>query len=81
MQKNDEKKLLALLGRILKIAPEKITDAMAPENTEEWDSFNGLMIAAELEKTFNIKFSIEEIITTKNVGDIKNNLKKHGIIL
>lgn len=77
--KEAEVKLHKLLADILKIKGEDITDATSPENTETWDSFNGLMIAAELEKVFGVDFSIEEIISTKDFGDIKKNLRNHQI--
>ncbi len=77
--KEAEIKLHKLLADILKIKSEDINDAVSPDNVETWDSFNGLMIAAELEKVFGVNFDIEEIISTKNVGDIKNNLRHHNI--
>ncbi|KKU51522.1 MAG: hypothetical protein A3H69_02010 [Candidatus Sungbacteria bacterium RIFCSPLOWO2_02_FULL_47_9] len=77
--KDAEVKLRKLLSDILKIAPDTITDDTSPETTESWDSFNGLMIAAELEKTYQVEFTMDEIITTKNVGDIKKNLRNHHI--
>lgn len=77
--KTEELKLRNLLSKIFKISPESITDATSPDNVETWDSFNGLMLSAELEKTFNVTFTIDEIITTKNVGDVKNNLRVHGV--
>ena len=41
------------------------------DNTEGWDSFNGLLLATELEKEFKVKFTMEDIVSIKNVGDIK----------
>lgn len=79
--KEAEKKLYNLLGRILEIPVKSINDETAPENVESWDSFNGLMIATELEKVFETTFTIEEVISVKNVGDIKKNLRNHGINL
>lgn len=67
-----------IIGKILDIAPEKINDASGSANTENWDSFNALFIAAEIEKKFGVNFSVEEIAFIKNVGDIKNLLKKYG---
>jgi acyl carrier protein len=77
--KEAEKKLRDLLAGILKIPPSSINDNTSPENTESWDSFNGLMIATELEKTFKTSFTIKEVISVKKVADIKRTLKKHHI--
>ena len=72
--KETEIKLCKLLADILKINSEDINDEMSPDSVETWDSFNGLMLAAELEKVFKVNFDMEEIISTKNVGDIKGGI-------
>lgn len=68
-----------VIAHVLHIDPSDITDASSPNNIENWDSFNGLLLVAELEKTFNVSFSMDEIVVVKNVGDIKSALKKHGV--
>lgn len=72
-------KLHKLLSDILRMDADKINEQTSPDNTASWDSFNGLMIAAELEKQFDVSFDMEEVVNTKNVGDIIRNLKKHNI--
>jgi len=74
-------RLKAVLSKVLGIAPDSINDKTSPANVESWDSFNGLMLASELEKEFNVKFTMEEVVSVKNVRDIKESLKKHGIKL
>ena len=37
------------------------------------------MLVSELEKNFNVKFIIDEVIAVKNFKDIKDALKKHGV--
>jgi acyl carrier protein len=75
------KKLNAALSKILDVDKEKITDDMSPDNVENWDSFNGLMLVSELEETFNVKFTIEEVVAVKCVSDIKEALLRHGVVL
>ncbi len=72
-------KVEEIIGKILNIDSTTIKDETSPENTSEWDSFNGLLLVSELEKNFNVKFDIEEIIAVKNVSDIKKSLKRHNI--
>ena len=76
---NNEAKLINLLAKILEVPPGSLNDESSPENIPSWDSFNGLLIANELEKEFQLKFTIEEIVDVKNVGDIKKHLRNHGI--
>lgn len=73
------KKLNLILSRVLGINENFITDSTSPENVESWDSFNALMIVSELEKEFNVKFTMAEITAVKCVKDIKNSLNRHGI--
>ena len=68
-----------VLGKVLNIDPAKITDEMGPSNTEAWDSFSGLLLVTELEKNFNVKFTIEEVVAVKKVSDIKAILNKHNV--
>lgn len=74
-------KLEELIGKVLGIDPKTVNDKTSPENVESWDSFNGLLLATELEKNFKAKFTVEEIASVKSVGDIKAILKKHGITI
>lgn len=74
-------KLLQILSQVLEIDPSTISDETSPENTESWDSFNGLMLVTELEKGFDVKFQLDEVIAVKNVGDIRAALTRHGIEL
>lgn len=66
-----------VLAKVFNSEPSKINDQTGPANTEAWDSFNGLLLVTELEKTFNVSFTIDEIVGVKTVADIKKVLKKH----
>lgn len=72
-------RLIKVLTKILKVKPKDITDDMSPHNTPSWDSFNSILLADALEKEFETKFTMDEILDVKNVGDIKRHLKNHGI--
>jgi acyl carrier protein len=73
------KKIEEIIAQVFNINSSQVTNETSPENTEEWDSFNGLLLITELEKEFGIKFSIEEMIAVKDVGDIKKVLRKNNI--
>jgi len=75
------KRLKTILSTILDIDEESIRDDTSPENVESWDSFNGLMMVSELEKTFSVHFTIEEINAVKSVKDIRDSLQRHGVVL
>jgi acyl carrier protein len=75
------KKLYQVIARILDVPVSEINDESSPETIENWDSFNSLMLADELESEFNISFTLEEIIDSPNVTAIKKHLKNHGVSL
>ena len=72
-------KLESILSKVLGVAPNAITDTTSPDNVPTWDSFNGLLIVSELENSFKVKFTMEEVIAVKCVKDIKKTLARHGI--
>jgi len=74
-------KLYKLIAKILDVPVSEINDESSPETLENWDSFNSLVIADELESEFNVSFSLEEIIESANVSAIKKHLKNHGVSL
>jgi len=73
------KDLKKILSKVLKVNPRKITDETSPENVKTWDSFHGLLLVTELESFYKVKFSMEDIISVRNVGDIKKNLRRYGL--
>ena len=45
-----------------------ISDKSSSDDIEEWDSLNHINLVSAIEKEFNIKFSLSELISLKNVG-------------
>ena len=74
-------KLYQIISKILDVPASEINDESSPETIENWDSFNSLMLADELESEFNISFTLDEIIDSANVAAIKKHLKNHGVSL
>tara|TARA_Y100000031_G_C7989208_1_gene278344 strand:- start:28 stop:255 length:228 start_codon:yes stop_codon:yes gene_type:complete len=69
-------KLSAILSKILKIDKDEITDNMPFDKIKGWDSFNFFLLISELEKEFNVKFTIDEMIKFKSLKDIKDAFEK-----
>ena len=40
------------------------------DDVEEWDSLNHTMMIVEVEKYFNLKFKLKEVLGFQNVGDM-----------
>ena len=75
------KKLYVLIGRIMDVPATDLNDNSSPETIPSWDSFNSYLLLDELESEFQTEFSIDEVVETKNIADIKKHLRNHGIIL
>lgn len=44
-------------------------DEMTSEDVEDWDSLSHVTLILSIEKAFGIKFTVDEITKTKNVGE------------
>ena len=75
------KRLYSIISKVMDIPISEINDESSPESIDSWDSFNSYVLLDELETEFKTEFSIDEVVETKNVADIKKYLKKHGIEL
>ena len=72
------KNLFEIISEVMNIPISQINDDSGSESMPEWDSFSMYVLLNEIEKEFNIKFSLEETLEIKNVGDFKKQLEKHG---
>ena len=73
--------LYNIIARIFEVSTSQINESSSPQNIENWDSFRGLILFDELETTFNVKFNLDDLLSIKNVDDIKKNLAKRGALL
>jgi len=72
-------KLYQIISKVMGIPALEINDESSQEDIESWTSFKGYVLLDELETNFNVKFSIDEAMNVKNVGDIKRHLQNHGV--
>ena len=71
------KTLFEIVSRVMNIPIEKISDSSGPDSIPDWDSFNMFVLLAEIEKEFEVNFSLEETLEIKTVGDFR---KKSGVV-
>lgn len=46
-----------------------LTEEMTSEDIEDWDSLSHITLIIEIEKSFDIEFSTEDVMGAKNVGE------------
>lgn len=62
-----------------KISPANISDTLSAKDVPEWDSMNYLLFIADIEKAYNISFSMDEVLGVQTLGDIKKILRIKSI--
>lgn len=57
--------------KILNIKQSEIRDELTPQDIPDWDSMNYLLFIAELEKQFQMTFTMDEVMNAKSLGDVR----------
>ena len=76
----NEKKLFEIVARVFNVPINEINYESNPENIENWDSFNHILLLDEIEQEFKIEISLIEFSEVKKLSDIKNILEKYGVL-
>lgn len=70
--------LLELIAGTLGIPPSDVTEASDMTNTKKWDSLRQVMLVTELETSFGVELSEQEMLEVTSVSRIRELLKAHG---
>ncbi len=71
--------LLELIAGTLGVPPETITEASDMTNTRKWDSLRHVMLMTELETSYGIELSDQEMIEAVSVAKIRALLQQRGV--
>lgn len=71
--------VMKVVAKALRLPIEEITDEISQESTGKWNSIRHLLLVTELEKTFGVSLTTQEIIALKNMRCIKQTLRGHGV--
>jgi acyl carrier protein len=74
-----EKNLEKLLADVLQIPITEVTDQLAMQDLDVWDSLKHMELIASLEEQLNVQLSFDEIVAMRSVGDIKRVLSSKGV--
>lgn len=74
------KDVTEIYRRVLKDPELELTPETTADDVPGWDSLNHTILMAEVQKHFQIKFTLKEVVRFRNVGDmmikINERLKK-----
>lgn len=69
-----KKKLLEIFDQIFP-GIKNIEDTTSSADIREWDSLRHVLLISEVEKTFKIRFEINDMLQMKTFGDICKNIE------
>lgn len=71
------KKIKPVFVKVLEHDNFQLTEATTTEDVDGWGSLTHMIIVEEIEKEFNIKFKLLDLMTMENVGDLVNAIKSN----
>jgi acyl carrier protein len=71
--------LVRLMAKALRLPPAEVSDDTSQESTGNWNSVRHLLLVTQIEDSFRISLTTQEVIGLKSVVDIKRTLRTHGI--
>jgi acyl carrier protein len=69
-------KLRGIMSRVLNIDVGEINDDISRNDTEQWDSFNHLLLISEIEKEMGVKFTTPEVEEIKTFRDLREAVSR-----
>jgi acyl carrier protein len=63
-------KLTPVFRQVFNNASIEVTDEMTASDVDGWDSLSHMLLIAEVENAFSIKFKLRDLNKMKNVGDM-----------
>lgn len=73
------KDLNALFAERFQIAAADVTDSLSPKDVPEWDSMNFLLFIVDVEERYGISFSMDEVLNSQTLGDIRKALQSKSV--
>ncbi|HUB15209.1 MAG TPA: acyl carrier protein [Acetobacteraceae bacterium] len=71
--------LMELIAGTLGISPAELTEASDMRNTRKWDSLRHVMLMTELETSYGLSLSDEDMLDAVSVARIRALLERHGV--
>ncbi len=72
-------RLYQVVGNVLKVDPETLTDEANADSTSSWDSLWHIEVIFAVESAFHTRFTMPEIASLRNLGDIQRLLESKGV--
>ncbi len=70
-----------VVGSVLGVSPQSLSDDSSSENVQEWDSLRQLSILLALESAYGITITADQALDMNSIAAIRALLAKHDIEL
>ena len=68
-----------IASKFLKLPEAEIVDTLTPKDVPDWDSMNYLLFVADLEKEYQVSFTMDEVLSADSLGALRKSLQKKGV--
>lgn len=75
----NKEKLRACFSQSLGIPLDLVTDDLAYDSIEQWDSVGHMALVAEIERSFDILLDTDDILALSSVDKAVEILTRHGV--
>ena len=66
--------LYSIIAKVFSVDISEINPNSNPETIDSWDSLNAYILIDEIENEFEIKFTLDEILSIKDVNSLESLL-------
>ena len=70
-----------LVSEKFNISETEVRDELSSKDIPDWDSMNYLLFIADVEKEFNVSFTMDEVLSAETLGSIRTALRAKGVAL
>ena len=70
-----------VVGSVLGVPPQSLSDDSSVKNVREWDSLRQLSILLALESAYGITITADQALDMNSIAAIRALLKEHGVEL
>jgi acyl carrier protein len=74
-----QERLEEVIGLIIDVPAEKLSDDSNSDNTPGWDSLRQLSIIMAVESAYGVSISTKDALDMNSLGNIRAVLKNHGV--
>ena len=70
--------LVEVVAQVIGTDPTNLNARSRPNNTEGWDSLRHIEVMLAIETAFEVRLSMVELTSLKDLGDVGEALRKKG---